>query len=270
MNASNASTQALPEIATRRNFARATPTRTQPIPALQIHREPTLSIIVPIHNEKPKVHSFLVAVDRAAVGFKPEVVFVDSGEDQAEKYLEKIKDRFPFEIRCVFRDSANVPTDLAGAAVQGFISARLEWMCVASIDLKSFPTTFSSLLLEGTTDSSDLVLGSRRYQKSWIRAGSLKLLSLGARLFLPEYLKGLSDPLTNLFIVRRSSLFLNRMTPKGDRVLPEILKRFPYLEVRELPLNVDHTKNEPFNPSLRDDLRSAISLAQLHKSTKNR
>ena len=96
MNASNAATQALPEIAPRRDASKLTPTRTQPIPALQLCKEPTLSIIVPIHNEKPKVHSFLLAVERAAEGFKPEVVFVDSGNDETADYLEKIRSRFPF------------------------------------------------------------------------------------------------------------------------------------------------------------------------------
>jgi dolichol-phosphate mannosyltransferase len=268
VNSSNAATQALPEIAPRRDFAKLTPTRTQPIPALQVHREPTLSIIVPIHNEKPKVHSFLLAVERAAEGFKPEVIFVDSGEDATADYIDKIKGRFPFEIRRVQQNPTDTPIDPAAAAAVGFKNAQLDWLCVARVDITSFPQTFSSLLLEGATDSSDLILGSRRYTNNKLRGLSLKVLSLGARFFLPKYLKQLSDPLTNLFVVRRSSLFLNRMAPRGATILPEILKRFPYLEVHELPVQVVSGQVNPFSPSLGEDFRSAISMRRLQRKKK--
>lgn len=262
MTSARSTTQALPEIVPRRDVTPRRPTRTQPIPALQICNQPTLSIIVPIHSDKSKVYSFLLSVERAATEFKPEVVFVDSGDDDTAEYLEKIRARFPFEIRRVAGDFDKRPTELATAAVQGFMSAKLEWMCVASVDLTSFPRTFTSLLSEAATDSSDLVLGSRRYHKRWARAFLLRLVSFGAGLFLPKYLRGLSDPLTNLFIVRRSSLFLKRMAPQGARVLPEILRRFPYLEVHEVPLHVVSKESDSFNPSLRDDLRSVLFLAR--------
>jgi hypothetical protein len=268
MSSANASTQALPEIAPRREVSKLTPTRTQPIPALQLSREPTLSIIVPIHNEKPRIHPFLLAVERAVEGFRPEVIFVDTGDDDIEGYLKKIRTRFPFDIRRVWLGSAEKGLDPAISAVSGFMSAKLEWMCVASVDLSSFPKSFASLLLEGTTESSDLVLGSRRYKDRWVRSFCLKVISFSAKLFLPKYLKGLSDPLTNLFIVRRSSLFLKRMAPEGPRVLPEILKRFPYLEIHELPLQVVNKKRDSFNSNVREDISAALSLARSRENKK--
>jgi dolichol-phosphate mannosyltransferase len=203
-----------------------------------------VSIIVPTRNEAGNVIPLLTSLRNAFYGTSIEVIFVDDSTDDTPRVVESCVERFPFQhVRLIHRSPEERTGGLGGAVVAGLKVARAEYACVMDGDLQHPPEVVPMLLETGIEKNADLVVGTRRNEKSRVTGLSLSrnLISKGldfiARIFFPRQLHGVSDPLTGFFLVRLKSLDLEFLHPNGFKILMEILVRNPKLSKAEVPFH---------------------------------
>ena len=107
-------------------------------------------------------------------------------------------------------------------------------------DLQHPPEMMLRLYQHAQNTGADVVVGSRAADFKGPKGLSLgrtltsQALTILARTVFPRILKNSSDPLTGLFLVRRTAVSLNQLRPDGFKILLEILVRCPNLHVSEL------------------------------------
>ena len=162
-----------------------------------------------------------------------------TARDDTVAVIRQCAAQFPFPVRVIARPPER-RNGLSGAVVEGFQAADGAWMCVIDADLQHPPELIPALLRRAQEARADIVVGSRKANLlgplglSRRRALTSQLLTLMARFWFPRLLKNVSDPLTGLFLVRRSTVDLARLSPQGFKILLEILVRCPGLRVSEL------------------------------------
>ncbi len=199
-----------------------------------------ISIVVPTRNEANNVEPLIRAIERALTGHRVEVLFVDDSDDDTPKVVEQVAKRSRVSIRLIHRAVEDRGDGLGGAVVTGFRSARAPWICVMDGDLQHPPEVIDRLLTHAEEHALDVVLASRFHgSKRTEGLGRLRNMAshalIGAsRVLFPNRLKGVTDPLTGFFLVRRSALDLRELRPNGFKILLEILIRTPELRVGEI------------------------------------
>ena len=93
-------------------------------------------------------------------------------------------------------------------------------------------------------------------------AASRSLAWLTTRLF-HEPLRGVTDPMTGFFVVRRAKLQPERLQPDGFKILLEILVRTPGLRVAEIPFRFDRRNAGQSKAGVRELARLGRTLARL-------
>jgi dolichol-phosphate mannosyltransferase len=91
---------------------------------------------------------------------------------------------------------------------------------------------------------------------------SRALAWLTTRLFAEE-MRGVTDPMTGFFVVRRAVLRPERLRPDGFKILLEILVRTPGLRVAEIPFQFDRRLAGRSKAGLRELVRLGRTLARL-------
>ena len=204
----------------------------------------TVSVIVPTRNEAGNVEALLTSIRNAFYGTTIEVIFVDDSSDETPQVVEASVERFPYQhVRLIHRSPEERTGGLGGAVVAGLKAARAEYACVMDGDLQHPPEVVPVLLETAIEKQADLVVATRRNEKSRVTGLSVsrnlisKGLDLIARVLFPRQLHGVSDPLTGFFLVRVNSLDLASLRPNGFKILMEILVRNPKLNKAEIPFH---------------------------------
>jgi dolichol-phosphate mannosyltransferase len=202
---------------------------------------PLLSVVVPTRNEADNVAELVRRLELANLGVPFEIIFVDDSDDGTPAAVEEAGGRSKHSIRLIHRSPDERADGLGGAVVEGFRAARGPWVCVMDSDLQHPPELVRELLDHAQTSGLDLVLASRFRGKGGAKtlgparqAVSRTLIGL-TRVFFPFRLRGVTDPLTGFFVVRRDALELDRLQPRGFKILLEILARTPKLRAGEVP-----------------------------------
>jgi len=108
-------------------------------------------------------------------------------------------------------------------------------------DLQHPPEMIPQLFNKAIAIQADLVAASRRTDQSDVKGlnTARNLISRGldllARVMFPRQLRGVSDPLTGFFLVRRNAIRIDQLHPQGFKILMEILVRNPLMVKAELP-----------------------------------
>jgi glycosyltransferase involved in cell wall biosynthesis len=201
-----------------------------------------ITIIVPTRNEAENISPLLKRVVKAVKDLRVEMLFVDDSEDNTAQHIESIQTEFPFPIRVIARPPAQ-RNGLSGAVVDGLRAADGEWVCVMDADLQHPPETIPLMWEKAEKSGADMVVGSRRgdlvgpYGLTKMRSLTSKVLTVLARMLFPRLLRNVSDPLTGLFLVKRSRIDIDVLRPDGFKILLEILVRCPDLHVTEIPFD---------------------------------
>ena len=197
-----------------------------------------VSIVVPTYNEAETIRSFLSRL-RAALdgsGLCYEVLVVDDDSPDGTWRIVEEESRRDGRIRLVRRIGEK---GLATAVIEGIRRARGRYVVVMDADLQHPPDKVLDLVREAEK-GYDIVVASR-YMKGggvegWSRVRLLMSMasSILAKIFVAEARKT-SDPMSGFFLVRRDSIDLDSLKPRGYKILLEILAKTPKARVSDIP-----------------------------------
>jgi glycosyltransferase involved in cell wall biosynthesis len=230
---------------------------------------PPVSIVVPTRNEAGNIAQLLDELE-AALPAGSEIVFVDDSTDATPDVIEAERDRQSLRVSLVHRPEEERGDGLAGAVVRGLEVTSAPWVCVMDADLQHPPQLVPRLLARAEAGDVDVVIGSRYCDEGSVESfgGGRSLLSkvstFAAKVSFPGSLRGVSDPMSGFFLVRRSAVALERLRPRGFKILLEILVRTPGLRVAEVPFRFGERHAGESKASLTEARRYVWQLIALH------
>ncbi|MBB0230001.1 glycosyltransferase [Streptomyces calidiresistens] len=204
-------------------------------------RTGTLTLIVPTFNEAGNIRELLRQLGEALPsGDRCRVVFVDDSTDGTPRIIEDAAPSCPFPVSVIHRET---PTGgLGGAVVEGMRAADTDWLAVMDADLQHPPSLVPELIATGERTGADLVVASR-----YIPGGSREGLAGGYRVavsrgatwltkgLFPRRLRGVSDPMSGFFAIRREIVTAEALKPLGYKILLELAVRCRPRTVAEVP-----------------------------------
>lgn len=200
----------------------------------------TLSLVIPTFNEAKNIGALLEILDgllRPVLGSSFELIVVDDNSpDETWRIAAELAARIP-SIRVMRRREER---GLSTAIIRGWQAARGEVLGVIDADLQHPPEVILPLLAEAGR-GADLAAGSRNVVGGGVSDWSFarRVLSRGAQLLglliLPEVLGRLSDPMSGVFLVRRSAVADVTLDPLGYKILIEVVGRCRIRWIAEVP-----------------------------------
>jgi dolichol-phosphate mannosyltransferase len=179
------------------------------------------------------------ALDRALVGVRWEVIFVDDdsrdGTAEAVKAIAKHDPR----VRCLKRIGRR---GLASAGVEGFLASAATYVALMDADMQHDETLLPKMLARLSSGDVDLVAGSR-----YVEGGSAGGLADANRAWLSQVGGWLAkrvlridmtDPMSGFFMIRRATFdeVAPRLSSGGFKLLADIVASSPTpLRVAEVP-----------------------------------
>jgi dolichol-phosphate mannosyltransferase len=189
-----------------------------------------LSLIVPTYNESKNLEELiakLTSVLEPLLGSRYELIVVDDDSPDATWALAfRLAERYP-ALRVMRRRGER---GLSTAVIRGWQAARGEVLAVIDADLQHPPEVVASLWRE-IEGGADLAVGSRHVEGGGVSDWSAlrRTLSRGAQLLgvfvLPSVVGRVTDPMSGYFMVRRSCIARETMSPLGYKILIEVLGR---------------------------------------------
>jgi glycosyltransferase involved in cell wall biosynthesis len=199
-----------------------------------------VSLIIPTRNEAGNISELLVRLDRLPAGVLGEVVFVDDSEDDTPAAIAYLAPAFEFPVAVVHREPGHREGGLSGAVLEGFRRARGDWLAVMDADLQHPPEVLADLFAAARSEDADIVCATRNVNGAGrdglgaARDLISKSFTTFARRVFPRRLRGVSDPMSGFFMVRRSGIDPGTLRPTGFKILLEILVRTPGLRRAEV------------------------------------
>jgi dolichol-phosphate mannosyltransferase len=202
---------------------------------------PIVSVIVPTRNESGNVRPLVALLDGALAQHDMEVIFVDDSDDGTDAVVREMVPAGNRDIVLIHREREQRTGGLGGAVVAGLRAARAPWACVMDADLQHPPALIADLFDRAGRGDVDIVVASRFCGGG--RAGEVgplrRLLSrvstLTAELLFAKQLRGVTDPMSGFFMVRRDAVDADALRPQGFKILLEILVRMGGLRTAEVP-----------------------------------
>jgi dolichol-phosphate mannosyltransferase len=230
---------------------------------------PILSVVVPSRNEAESVGALISELEPVMAGAPAELIFVDDSDDETPSRVHEHARGAGGPVRLVHREPHERGGGLGGAVVEGLSRARGSWVCVMDADLQHPPDVVLRLLRAARADDRDLVVATRfRDGGSHLGLGKLRTLvsrgsAFAARLLFPRRLRGVSDPMSGFFLVRRAAVDPAELKPNGFKILLELLVRTPFESVGEVPYAFAERRAGESKASLREGLRFLLQLVRL-------
>lgn len=226
-----------------------------------------VSVIVPTFNEAPNVRELVERIQTSLRGRLAEIVFVDDSNDDTPTVIEHVAAQAAIPVRLIRR---NQPVGgLSGAVLAGLAASDSEWCIVMDGDLQHPPEAIPALLSSGVEQEADVVVASRHVQggsSAGLAGRARQLVSSSAtiltRAMFPTRLRNCTDPMTGFFAVRRSSIDLDKLRPRGFKILLEVLARNT-LKVVEEPFVFGERQAGVSKADFRQGLRFLVQLATL-------
>jgi dolichol-phosphate mannosyltransferase len=230
-------------------------------------RVPHLTIIVPTRNEAENVLPLVERIE-SSVGIPHEILFVDDSSDATPEIVEQVSQEFPkANIRLHHR--AEAKGGLGGAVIEGYKIATGKWACVIDGDLQHPPELIQRLVEAAESEDCDVAIASRYRQGgeqaglSRIRGSISEASCSVARILFPHRLKGVTDPMSGFFAVRREAIDPEKMRPRGFKLLLELLLRHPQLKTTEVPYTFGSRQMGESKASIKEGLNFGMLL--LHR-----
>ncbi|MER6775681.1 MULTISPECIES: glycosyltransferase family 2 protein [unclassified Streptomyces] len=233
----------------------------------------SVTLIIPTFNEAGNMAELLSRLaDSLPARLPCEVLFVDDSTDDTPAAIEKAALDLPFRVCVLHRERA--VGGLGGAVVEGLKLAGTDWIVVMDADLQHPPHLVPELVGEGERTGADLVVASR-YIPGGSRAGlagSHRIaVSRGAtwlaKGLFPRALRGISDPMSGFFAMRRPAATADALKPLGYKILLELAVRCRPAKVAEVPFVFQDRYSGESKSGAREGLRFLAHLAALRSAT---
>jgi glycosyltransferase involved in cell wall biosynthesis len=230
---------------------------------------PLLSIVVPTKNERDNVAALVERLEAALPTVAMEILFVDDSTDGTRELVEELAEDGAHDLVLVPQEPQRRICGLGAAVLQGLRAARAPWVCVMDADLQHPPELIAALLEQGESRELDLVVASRYCEEGdagsfgWMRAMASRSTTTAARMMFPRRLRGVTDPMSGFFLVRREALDLDTLRPRGFKILLEILVRHPRLRAAEVSFRFGERRAGRSKASIREGMRYLGLLARL-------
>lgn len=245
---------------------------TSPLFTLPKHQGliPTLTIVVPTRNEAGNISPLVARLEQALANIPYELIFVDDSDDDTPAVIQSLQDQGHPGLTLVHRLPGQRKDGLGGAVLIGLEQARAPLVCMMDGDLQHPPELVPRLLEKILAEQADLVIGSR-YQEggdagglNFVRLGISQSLDTLARLIFQKQLANVSDPMTGFFLVRKNKIDIEKLHPRGFKILLEILVRTPDLRVTDVPFAFGTRSSGESKADLREGLRYFSQVIQLY------
>jgi glycosyltransferase involved in cell wall biosynthesis len=234
----------------------------------------SLCAVVPTRNEAGNVGQVIDRLGTALAGVPSEILFVDDSDDETPtRVREAAATRWEPWVRLLHRSGAERAGGLGSAVLAGLRQARAEWVCVLDGDLQHPPEIVPEMLAVARASGADLVIATRYAgdgRSDGLSAGrglASRGATAAARAVFPQRLRGVSDPMSGFFLVRRSALDLDALRPAGFKILLEILVAAPYLSTCEVSFAFADRHSGSSKAGWREGVRYGRSLARLRVRT---
>ena len=226
-----------------------------------------VTIVIPTFNEAPNVAELVRRISEATDAYDARILFVDDSTDDTPAEVLRVALLSPVPVGLIHREAPS--GGLSGAVLQGLASTTSEWCVVMDGDLQHPPELIPVLLASGVEQHADVVVASRHLaggSSSGLANGTRRLVSSGStvltRAMFPVRLRNVTDPMTGFFALRRSSVDLEALRPRGFKILLEVLARNS-LTVVEEPFVFGDRVAGMSKADLRQGLRFVTQLAAL-------
>jgi dolichol-phosphate mannosyltransferase len=228
-----------------------------------------LTVVVPTRNERENVARLTERLETVSRRQALAVLFVDDSADDTPEVIRDRARRCLLAIRLIHRPKHRRTDGLGGAVWTGLREARSEWVCVMDADLQHPPEVIVALVEEARRSGADVVVGSR--YRAGGEAGELSALrrlvsrgsALVARALFPRRLRGVSDPMSGFFLVRRTAIDLSRLRPRGFKILLEILLCGRRLATSDVGYRFGERHAGESKASVREGIRYLARLVEL-------
>ncbi len=194
----------------------------------------TVSIIVTTYNERGNIEVLVPQIFQSCKGLNAnvEVVIVDDNSpDGTGKLAERLGKKY--NVKTIHRTGKQ---GLASAAILGFSHAKGSIIGVMDADLSHPPHILPKLIRPLTENKADIAVGSR-----YIKGGGVEVWPLHRRLMsriataMARPLTPVKDPLSGLFLMRRSCIEGLSLSSQGYKIGLEILVKGRYSGICEVP-----------------------------------
>jgi dolichol-phosphate mannosyltransferase len=198
---------------------------------------PELTVVVPAFRERENIPALLDALAAALAGLDWEtIIVVDDASDGTEDLVRSRAQSDP-RVRCLHRIGRR---GLASACIEGMLASSAPYLAVIDADLQHDETLMPKLLTAAKQGGEDIVVASRYMEGASTgelashRVQISRLASALSRVLC----KGLSDPMSGFFLVRRSFLerVVRRLYGRGFKILLDLVAAARgEVRIRELP-----------------------------------
>lgn len=200
---------------------------------------PCLSLVIPTFNERQNVAPLVEQLTHLLDGQIPgdyELILVDDNSPDGTWAVGlQLTAAYP-HLRVMRRE---VESGLSSAVIRGWQVGKGEILGVIDADLQH-PPDILLRLLQAMQQGADLALASRHVEGGGVSEWSMmrRTLSRGAQILglvlLPDVVGRVSDPMSGYFLVRRGAIAGPVLSPKGYKILLEVLGRGNVKQIAEV------------------------------------
>ena len=200
----------------------------------------TLSIVVPVYNEKKNLEELLKRIHKSFKKNNFEVIIVDDdsndGSKEKLKYLKKKYKKLKFFIR------KQKPRDLSKSCTFGFSKASFKNILVMDGDLQHKPEEIKRLYKKFENSKSDFVVGTRNLlEKKNEGLGLIRLITSILLIYIVNIILGFrtKDPMSGFFIFKKKIYTQNKkyLFNKGYKILLDLIYSSNKYDVTDVGIN---------------------------------
>jgi dolichol-phosphate mannosyltransferase len=210
-------------------------------PKLRKPARQMVSIVSPTYNESENIRLLIERISQVMSGRKYEIIVVDdNSSDGTVENARELSNDYPVKILL-----RNGKFGLASAILTGFEHAKGGIIGVIDADLQHPPEYLQEFVKAIEQDGYDVAVGSRYTNGGGIEGWSKKrlLTSKIAVLLARPLIRGVKDPMSGFFFLKRSVIEGVRLNPIGYKLGLEILVKGRYHKLKEIPYSFKNRIN---------------------------
>jgi dolichol-phosphate mannosyltransferase len=185
---------------------------------------PELTVVVPAFRERENIPGLLRALEAALAGLDWETVIVCDDAFDGTEELVRERAQNDRRVRCIQRIGRR---GLASACIEGMLASSAPFLAVIDADLQHDETLMPKLLQTAKQGDADIVVASRYMEGAStgeLAARRVRISRLASALSR-VLAKGLSDPMSGYFLLRRSFLerVMRKLYGRGFKILLDLI-----------------------------------------------